>query len=138
MDDLLLHLTGEVKFGKLRKSGEIVNKDELLAVVNHKGKELRILSPISGEIVSTNSVLQKNPELLNEDPYQKGWMYKIKPSRWSAETNNYYLAEEASGWTVKELERFKDFLATSVERYAPQPSSIILQDGGELIDQPLS
>jgi glycine cleavage system H protein len=138
MDDLLLHLTGEVKFGKLRKSGEIVNKDELLAVVNHKGKELRILSPISGEIVATNSVLQKNPELINEDPYQKGWMYKIKPSRWIAETNSYYLAEEASGWSIKELERFKDFLATSVERYAPQPSNVILQDGGELIDQPLS
>ena len=55
-----------------------------------------------------------------------------------AETNSFYIAEEASNWSAKELERFKDFLAVSVERYAPEPSNIILQDGGELIDEPLS
>ncbi len=138
VDDLLLHLTGEVKFSKLRKPGEIVKREDLLAVIKHNGKKLKIVSPISGEIISANTVLHQNPEILNEDPYQKGWMYKIKPSRWIAETSTFYIAEEATGWSVKELERFKDFLATSVERYTPEPSSIILQDGGELIDQPLS
>ncbi len=138
MDDLLLHLTGEVQFSKLRKSGDLICKDELLAEVNLNGKQLKILSPISGEILATNSLMKENPELLNEDPYQKGWMYKIRPSKWMAETNSYFLAEEATNWSVKELERFKDFLATSVERYAPEPSNIVLQDGGELIDQPLS
>ena len=138
VDDLLMHLTGEVKFSKLRKPGEIVQKEDLLAVINHKGKLLKIVSPISGEIISANPVLQENPEILNDDPYQKGWMYKIKPSRWIAETSTCYIAEEATGWSVKELERFKDFLATSVERYTPDPSNIILQDGGELIDHTLS
>jgi glycine cleavage system H protein len=138
MDDLLLHLTGDVQFSKLRKTGETIGKEELLAEVEHNGKKLRILSPISGEVLAVNPVLSKNPEILNEDPYQKGWMYKIKPSRWIAETSSFYLAEEATGWSVKELERFKDFLAASIERYAPEPSNIILQDGGELIDQPLS
>ncbi len=138
MDDLLLHLTGEVQFSILRKNGDMISKDELLAEVNHNGKQLRILSPISGEILAANSLMKENPELLNEDPYQKGWMYKIRPSRWMAETNSYFLAEEATNWSARELERFKDFLATSVERYAPEPSNIVLQDGGELIDQPLS
>jgi glycine cleavage system H protein len=36
------------------------------------------------------------------------------------------------------LERFKDFLASSMAKYSPDPSKIILQDGGELRDQPLS
>jgi glycine cleavage system H protein len=138
LDDLLLHLTGEVKFSKLRSSGEFVKKDDLLAEINHNGKMLKIVSPISGEILATNSLLQKSPEMLNEDPYQRGWMYKIKPARWIAETSSFYLAEEASSWSAKELERFKDFLATSVERYAPEPSNVILQDGGELIDEPLA
>jgi len=48
------------------------------------------------------------------------------------------LAEEATNWSEKEIERFKDFLATSVERYAQDPSMVVLQDGGELIDHPLS
>ncbi len=138
LDDLLLHLTGEVKFSKLRKSGELVNKEDLLAEVTHDGRKLRILSPVSGEILVANSLLNENPGLINEDPYQKGWLYKIKPSRWIAETSCCYLAEEATGWSARELERFKDFLATSVERYTSDPSKIVLQDGGELIDQPLS
>ncbi len=138
LDDLLLHLTGEVVFGKLKTAGEKVNKGDILAEIHHKGKLLRIASPISGEVLASNPVLEQSPEILNEDPYQKGWMFKVKPSRWIAETNSFYLAEEATDWSVKELERFKDFLATSVERYAPDPSKIILQDGGELIDQPLS
>ena len=138
VDDLLMHLTGEVKFSKLKKPGDTVDKEDLLAEFSHNGKQLRISSPISGEILAVNPLLLENPEILNEDPYQKGWIYKIKPSRWVAETSTYYLAEEATGWSVRELERFKDFLATSVERYAPEPSNIILQDGGELIDQPLS
>jgi glycine cleavage system H protein len=42
--------------------------------------------PLSGEIVEVNADLQSNPENINEDPYQKGWMIKIKMSD-SSEAN---------------------------------------------------
>ena len=138
IDDLLLHLTGEVKVKRLKQPGEVVQKGDFLIDIEHKGNSLKIGSPISGEIINNNQLLLENPNLLNEDPYSKGWMYKIKPSRWIAETNSFYLAEEATNWSAKEIERFKDFLATSVERYTEEPSNLVLQDGGELIDHPLS
>ena len=137
LDDLLMHITGEVAFNNLKKSGERVWKGDLLAEIDQKGKTLKIFAPISGEIVEANSMLSQSPELLNDDPYIKGWMYKIKPSAWVADTNSYYLAEEATTWSRQELERFKDFLATSMGKLSPEPSTI-LQDGGELRDQPLS
>jgi glycine cleavage system H protein len=65
-------------------------------------------------------------------------MYKIKPTSWVADTQSYFLAEDASLWARQELERFKDFLAESIVKYSPDPSSLVLQDGGELRDQPLS
>jgi glycine cleavage system H protein len=138
VDDFLLHLTGEVNLRKMKQPGEIIQKGEFLADFEHKGKSLKIDSPISGEIVEYNRSLLEDPKLLNEDPYLRGWIYKIKPSRWIAETNSYYLAEEATNWSAREIERFKDFLASSVERYTEDPSNLVLQDGGELIDQPLS
>ncbi len=138
IDDLLLHLTGEVKVKRLKQPGEIIQKGDFLIDIEHKGNSLKIASPISGEIINNNQLLLENPNLLNEDPYMKGWMYKIKPSRWIAETNSFYLAEEATNWSAKEIERFKDFLAASVERYTEEPSNLVLQDGGELIDHPLS
>ena len=37
-----------------------------------------IYSPISGEIIELNNQLEDTPELINEDPYNKGWILKIK------------------------------------------------------------
>ena len=138
LDDLLVHITGEVKFSRILESGERIRKGDFLAEIVQKGKLLKVYSPISGEIIETNSILLNKPELLNEDPYQKGWMYKIKPMSWVADTHSYFLAEDASLWAKQELERFKDFLAQSLGKYSPDPSAVILQDGGELRDQPLS
>ena len=138
LDDLLLHITGEVRFIPYVKSGEKVKKGDLLAKIDQKGKVLKIFSPISGEIIAANSELANSPELLNEDPYQKGWMYKLKPSSWVTDTHSYFLAEDASAYAMQELERFKDFLATSVGKYTPMSSNVVLQDGGELIDNPLA
>jgi glycine cleavage system H protein len=138
LDDLLLHITGEVKFGKLRNPGDVVNKGDLLTVIDQNGKQLEIFSPISGKILHTNTLLKENPELLNVDPYNKGWIYKIRPTNWIKDTYNYHLAEDATDWSAKELERYKDFLAVTMDKYSPETARIILQDGGEIIDHSLS
>jgi len=137
LDDLLLHITGTVKFNQLKNPGEMIHKGDLLTEIDQKGKILRIVSPISGKIIATNSLLMADPQLTNEDPYGKGWIYKIKPSDWIAETNSYYLAEEATNWSKMELVRFKDFVALSMEKYGTNPFTV-LQDGGELSDNILS
>jgi glycine cleavage system H protein len=138
LDDLLLHMIGEVKFNQIKQSGEKIRKGDLLAKIEHKGKILKVYSPISGEITEVNSVLTSNPELLSEDPYVKGWMYKIKPVSWTADTYSYYLAEDATLFSRQELDKFKEFLSSSLGQYSPEPSMLALQDGGELMDQPLS
>lgn len=138
LDDLLMHITGEVKLSKILDSGERIKKGDFLGEIVQNDKRLKIYSPISGEIMETNSLLTENPELMNEDPYQKGWIYKIKPTSWVTDTQSYFLAEDASLWAKQELDRFKDFLAESIGKYSPDPSSVVLQDGGELRDQPLS
>lgn len=138
LDDLLLHMIGEVKFDHLKAPGEKIKKGDLLARIEHKGNILKIFSPISGEIMEANPVLNANPELLNEDPYVKGWLYKIKPISWAADTYSYYLAEDATLFSRQELDKFKEFISASIGKYSPQPSMLILQDGGELLDQPLS
>lgn len=138
MDDFLMHITGEVNFKSLKKPGNFINKGDLLADIDQEGKQLQIYSPISGRIVETNSVLYESPGIINEDPYEKGWIYKIQPSEWFSETESCYLASEAVSWSKRELVRFKDFMADSVSKYSPELSMVILQDGGELRDRPLS
>ena len=139
LDDFLQHLIGEVRFTNLKNPGEMINKGDLLTEIDQAGKHLRVFSPISGKIQDTNPKINETPEIINEDPYEKGWIYKIKPLNWVEETASYYLAEEATNWSTKELERFKDFLmGGSMRKYSSEPSMVLLQDGGELRDNILS
>ena len=39
-----------------------------------------IHAPVSGEVVEINSALEDDPDFVNDDPYGKGWIYKIKPT----------------------------------------------------------
>jgi len=136
LDDLLVRITGVVTFTKLLETGDRIKKGDFIAEVMQNGKALRIYSPISGEIIESNALLGKNPEILNIDPYQKGWIYKIKPYSWVTDTHTYFLAEDANMWARQELVRFKDFVAQSLVKYSPDPSSVVLQDGGELCNEP--
>jgi len=138
LDDLLLHITGEVKVCHLKNPGEMISKGDLLTEIDQNGKLLQVFSPVSGEILETNTRLYEDPGTMNDDPYGNGWIYSIKPSDWVAEAKSCYFAEEAANWSAKELERFKDFLAVTMKNYAPETSMVILQDGGELCDHSLS
>jgi glycine cleavage system H protein len=138
LNDLLLHLTGVVKFNLLRRPGDIIKKGDLLTEIDQNGKSLRIFSPVSGIISEANLSLSENNELVNEDPYGKGWLFKIKPTNWIAETQTCYFAEDATAYSIRELERFKDFLARNMKNYSGETAMIIMQDGGEICDHSLS
>lgn len=138
LDDLLLHITGEVRIINQKQRGDKISRGDVIAEISREGKTLKILSPLTGEIEGFNPDLKAEPYYLNRDPYGKGWICKVRPSDWVAETSSYYLAEEAVAWTKKELERFKDFIAFSMHNLSPEASRVQLQDGGELFDKPLS
>ncbi len=138
IDDLLMHITGNVRIDNVKNPGEIIKKGDLLTRIIHNGKNLNVLSPISGEITATNAMVTDKPEQIKDDPLRQLWIYNIKPTNWKAETNNYYLADEATIWMLEELARIKDFLSAAVSKYISEPKGIVLQDGGELLDQPLA
>ena len=49
-----------------------------VAVLSYGG--MLLLFELSGEVVAGNAELAATPELINQDPYGKGWIYKLKPS----------------------------------------------------------
>ncbi len=138
LDDLLLHIIGDVKFSNLKTAGDAIRKGDLVAEIEKDGKQLKIVSPISGTVVRANATLNEDVEAVSQDPYGLGWVYQIRPTNWIAETQGYYLAEDASRWAAQELSRFKDFLAVSTKKYSAEPALITLQDGGEITDNPMS
>ncbi len=138
LTDLLLHLTGEVDIKYLQNENVVIKKGDPIAEIESKGRKLKIFSPVSGSLEKFNKTLLNNPGLLNEDPYGKGWIYKIKPSNWVEETSSCYLSDSAVAWIKEELDRFRNFLTDSLRQHSPSTSFAVMQDGGELCDKPLS
>jgi len=58
--------------------GREVNMGEQVAVVESVKAAADIYSPLSGIITEVNEELTTSPELLNKDPYDKGWIFKLK------------------------------------------------------------
>ena len=71
---------GEVVFFEAPAVGATVAKDETYAEVESVKAVSDVYSPLTGEIVEVNELLDDDPEHINDDPYGEGWLVKVKLS----------------------------------------------------------
>lgn len=71
---------GEVVFFEPPAVGSIVTKDESYTEVESVKAVSDVIAPLSGEVIEVNDALQDAPEAINDDPYESGWMVKVKLS----------------------------------------------------------
>lgn len=71
---------GDVVFVELPKVGAKVTKRTSFGVVESVKAVSDLFAPVSGEVVAVNTDLPNAPELVNQDPYGKGWMILLAPS----------------------------------------------------------
>jgi len=55
-------------------------QNEVMAIIDSVKASSDIYCPIDGEIIEINEKLSETPELINQSPYEEGWIVKIKPS----------------------------------------------------------
>lgn len=75
----------EITFVEISEVGTVLEPNGECGLVESMKASSDIFSPVSGEIVEVNAELDDAPEIVNEDPYGKGWMFKIKPSNLDAD-----------------------------------------------------
>ncbi len=59
---------------------EKVTKDDILSTIESVKAAGDVVSPVSGKVIEVNGGLADKPELLNDDPYEKGWICKVEIS----------------------------------------------------------
>ena len=72
------HELTEIVFAELPAVGRRLKAGEACAVVESVKTASDIYSPVSGEVIATNSVLEKTPGMINEQPYDEGWFFQVK------------------------------------------------------------
>lgn len=83
---------GDMVFVDLPEVGTMVNMGDDCAVVESVKAASDIYVPLTGEIIAVNEALNESPELINDQPYQEGWIFRLKATD-KAELKNLLEAE---------------------------------------------
>jgi len=96
LTDYLQQHSGDVAFANLKPVGTVLNVGDEFAEIETIKVNVGLPSPVSGAVVEANKNLEMSPELVNQDPYDKGWLVIVKTSNWDAaradllDANSYF------------------------------------------------
>ena len=71
---------GDVVFVELPEVGTVFAAADDAGVVESVKAASDVYAPIGGEVTAVNSMLEDEPEIVNSDPYNDGWFYKLQPA----------------------------------------------------------
>ena len=92
---------GDLVFVEVPEVGRTVSAGEACAVVESVKAASDVYSPVSGKVIASNAALATQPELLNQDPYGAGWLFRVQTNSpidgtlMSAADYAKFLADEA-------------------------------------------
>lgn len=124
MDDFARLFLGRPRAFTLPGVGGQLQQGEKGWSVNVDGHEVALLSPVRGEVAEVNAEAVANPSLVQDDPYGRGWLLKIRAPKPEAGLKNLLPASLARSWMNQTSRRLNDMMAPDL--------GMVLQDGGEL------
>jgi glycine cleavage system H protein len=88
----------EIVYAELPEPGTGVKQNEPYGTLESVKAVSDLVAAISGTVEEVNSEVQSKPEILNEDPYVKGWLILVKPANLQAELANLMDFDKAVEW----------------------------------------
>ena len=88
-------LLGDIVFVELPEVGQMLDAENDAAIVESVKAASDVYSPLSGEVIEVNSMIEDQPAIINSSPYEDGWFYKLTPSD-MGELNNLLSPEDYS------------------------------------------
>jgi glycine cleavage system H protein len=90
--DFAQHELGDIVYVDITTVGETLAKGDVFGSVEAVKTVSDLFLPVDGEVLEVNTEIEKSPELLNTDPYEAGWIVKIKPAD-AAQTDGLLAAD---------------------------------------------
>lgn len=91
-----------------------------------EGKLIKILSPVDGNVIAVNEQVVNSPEIINQDPYQQGWLIKVKSKKLGTNLKNLLSGNVARAWIEDTINK--------ISRSITGGYGVVLQDGGTIRD----
>lgn len=126
MDDFSQKLMGKIDAVELPEVGSTVRQGEKGWSFQVDSKKIDMLSPVDGKVVAVNEGLRESTAAINEDPYGRGWLLKVQPSKLSTNLRNLFTGTLAGKWTEKVVD--------DLSAKANYNLGLVLGDGGAPAD----
>jgi glycine cleavage system H protein len=85
LSDFQQQRSGDVAFAEIKPVGTLLSFDDEVAVIETIKVNISLGSPVTGGVVEVNPGMTDAPEVINQDPYGKGWMAVIEAINWEAD-----------------------------------------------------
>lgn len=105
--DFAQKAAGDIVFIELPSVGRSVEQGKPCGSMESGKWVGRIYAPVSGKVESSNEKLEDSPELVNESPYEKGWIFKITPSNLQEDLKQLMKVNDLTDFMKSEIERVK-------------------------------
>ena len=69
---------GDIVYVEIHTKGDLIEKDSVFGTVEAVKTVSDLFMPLTGEILEINSAIEETPEIINNEPYESGWIIKIK------------------------------------------------------------
>lgn len=129
IDDFAHKLAGPMRFRINPAAGTFIRQGETGWSLQDEDKSVDMLAPVSGEVVEVNSVLLKELDnnankvgALNTDPYNNGWILKVKPENFERERKGLLSGALARKWMEEAVEHLRSKMSPEL--------GAVMQDGG--------
>ncbi|MBS1628253.1 MAG: glycine cleavage system protein GcvH [Bacteroidetes bacterium] len=76
--DFAQHELGDIVYVDIATLGKDVNAEEVFGTVEAVKTVSDLFMPVTGKVIEVNTLLEKQPEAVNNDPYKSGWMVKVE------------------------------------------------------------
>lgn len=96
-------MAGKILFIRLRPKGSSIEQGKPFGTIETAKWTGPLESPVSGTIEEVNEELRRKPSLVNEDPYGRGWMVVIKPTKLESDLKSLLYKEAAVKWLEEDL-----------------------------------
>ncbi len=96
----------EIVFVQLPEKDAQFNQKDVLGSMESTKAVADVYSPVAGQVVEVNEALTESPELINQDPYGKGWFAQLKPTN-IKELENLMKADKYAQFVKEQLEKEK-------------------------------
>jgi len=105
LDDFAQKLLGRLSGLRLPQIGEVINQGQNAFFLTRNGEMVSALSPVGGVVTHINQALLDQPELINQSPYEEGWLIIVEPTKLKKDLKSLYFGEGTLKLMAEEKDR---------------------------------